>query len=147
MSHERLTVYSAEKIGGADQNVCLTFARPRHDPKPSATPVPGAMTRSLHHTASYPHSSAGVISPSRHTTSLSPVKRETGAQRMGLTHMAVSVGSEQHVDKLTGRLRRDGYAILDGPRRTGNGYHESPFASAWSPVESRFAEQRVRYVE
>jgi lactoylglutathione lyase len=59
------------------------------------------------------------------TTSLSPVKYESGAQRMGLTHIAISVGSEQHVDELTSRLRQDGYAILDGPRRTGDGYYES----------------------
>jgi len=59
------------------------------------------------------------------TTSLSPVKYEPGAQRMGLTHIAISVGSEQHVDELTSRLRRDGFAILDGPRRTGDGYYES----------------------
>lgn len=59
------------------------------------------------------------------TTTLSPVKLEPGAQRMGLTHLAMSVGSEQRVDELTGQLRRDGYSVLDGPRRTGDGYYES----------------------
>jgi lactoylglutathione lyase len=59
------------------------------------------------------------------TTAFSPVKHESAAQRMGLTHLAVSVGSEQSVDELTSRLRRDGYPILDGPRRTGDGYYES----------------------
>ena len=29
------------------------------------------------------------------------------------------------VDALTQRLRADGYRILDGPRRTGDGYYES----------------------
>jgi lactoylglutathione lyase len=59
------------------------------------------------------------------TTALAPVRHEAGAQRMGLTHLAVSLGSEQSVNELTERLRRDGYAVLDGPRRTGDGYYES----------------------
>lgn len=59
------------------------------------------------------------------TTALSPVKLEPGAQRMGITHLAFSIGSEQGVDELTDRLRRAGQSILDGPRRTGDGYYES----------------------
>ena len=48
-----------------------------------------------------------------------------GAQRRGLTHLAISVGSEAAVDALTRRLAGDGYPVLDGPRRTGDGYYES----------------------
>ena len=59
------------------------------------------------------------------TSTLSPLVIEPGAQRMGLTHLAIAVGSEQLVDKLTQQLREDGYPILDGPRRTGDGYYES----------------------
>jgi lactoylglutathione lyase len=59
------------------------------------------------------------------TTTLSPVVYEPGAQRMGFTHLAISVGSAQHVDELTSRLQSDGFAVLDGPRRTGDGYYES----------------------
>lgn len=59
------------------------------------------------------------------TASLSPVKLEKGVQRMGLTHLALSVGSELCVDELTARLKKDGYEVLDGPRRTGDGYYES----------------------
>lgn len=59
------------------------------------------------------------------TTMLSPVTHEPGAQRMGFTHLAISVGSEPRVDELTNRLRSDGYEVLDGPRRTGDGYYES----------------------
>ena len=59
------------------------------------------------------------------TTMLSPVEYEDGAQRMGLTHFAIALGSEQAVDELTRRLATDGYAVLDGPRRTGDGYYES----------------------
>jgi lactoylglutathione lyase len=29
------------------------------------------------------------------------------------------------VDELTERLREHGVAVIDGPRRTGDGYHES----------------------
>ncbi len=46
-------------------------------------------------------------------------------QRLGLAHIAFALGSEQAVDELTDRLRADGYTILDGPRRTGDGYYES----------------------
>lgn len=59
------------------------------------------------------------------TTSHSPVKLTPGAERMGLTHLAMSVGSEQGVNELTRRLEKDGYPILDGSRRTGDGYYES----------------------
>jgi lactoylglutathione lyase len=59
------------------------------------------------------------------TRMLAPVAIEAGAQRMGLTHFAVSVGSEAQVDALTTRLRDDGCTVLDGPRRTGDGYYES----------------------
>jgi lactoylglutathione lyase len=59
------------------------------------------------------------------STRLSPTPLEPGEQRMGLTHLAIAVGSDQHVDVLTRRLADDGYLILDGPRRTGDGYYES----------------------
>ena len=47
------------------------------------------------------------------------------AQFTGLIHLAISVGSQDQVDSLTARLRDDGHRILDGPRRTGDGYYES----------------------
>ena len=59
------------------------------------------------------------------TTVLHPVVMEPAAQRMGFTHMAISLGSEQLVDDLTRRIKDDGYQLLDGPRRTGDGYYES----------------------
>jgi lactoylglutathione lyase len=42
----------------------------------------------------------------------------------GFAHLAVSVGSEGAVDALAERLRADGYEVVDGPRRTGDGYYE-----------------------
>jgi lactoylglutathione lyase len=47
------------------------------------------------------------------------------AQFTGLTHFAISVGSETAVNALTERLRADGYSIVGEPRRTGDGYYES----------------------
>jgi lactoylglutathione lyase len=46
-------------------------------------------------------------------------------QLLGLAHIAFALGSEHAVDELTDRLRSGGYLILDGPRRTGDGYYES----------------------
>jgi lactoylglutathione lyase len=59
------------------------------------------------------------------SSTLNPVRHERGAQRMGLAHLAVSVGSLHSVDALTHRLRQDGFEIVDGPRHTGDGYYES----------------------
>jgi len=59
------------------------------------------------------------------TSRLSPTRYGPGVERMGLTHVALSVGSEAAVDELTARLRAEGRAVLDGPRRTGDGYYES----------------------
>ena len=47
------------------------------------------------------------------------------AQFTGLIHIAFSLGSEDNVDALTARLKEDGFEVLDGPRRTGDGYYES----------------------
>ncbi len=47
------------------------------------------------------------------------------AQFMGLTHFAISVGSEVEVNQLTERLRTDGYEVVGEPRWTGDGYYES----------------------
>jgi lactoylglutathione lyase len=59
------------------------------------------------------------------TSVLAPARLAAGAQRMGLTHLALATGSEAAVDALTARLKQDGHEVLDGPRRTGDGYYES----------------------
>ncbi|MGC1520821.1 MAG: VOC family protein [Steroidobacteraceae bacterium] len=59
------------------------------------------------------------------TRSLSLAQLAPGAERLGLAHLAISVGSERAVDELTTRLRSDGVTVADGPRRTGDGYYES----------------------
>lgn len=54
-----------------------------------------------------------------------PSQNDPLRQFTGYIHLALSVGSEQQVDALTGRLRADGFEVVDGPRRTGDGYYES----------------------
>ena len=46
-------------------------------------------------------------------------------QLRGYTHLAFSVGSAEHVDALTARLREGGYRVEEEPRWTGDGYYES----------------------
>lgn len=43
----------------------------------------------------------------------------------GWGHVALSVDSEEEVDRLTMRLVADGYRCVSGPRTTGDGYYES----------------------
>lgn len=50
---------------------------------------------------------------------------ETNHLRCGYIHMAFKVGSKEKVDKLTEKLRNDGYEIVSGPRTTGDGCYES----------------------
>lgn len=45
--------------------------------------------------------------------------------RTGYAHIAFSVGSKEQVDKLTARLKADGYDVVSRPRTTGDGYYES----------------------
>ena len=45
--------------------------------------------------------------------------------RTGFAHIAFSVGSKEKVDKLTARLKEDGFEVISGPRVTGDGYYES----------------------
>ena len=50
---------------------------------------------------------------------------EKSANRTGYAHIAFSAGSKDAVDKLTERLKSDGFEVLSGPRTTGDGYYES----------------------
>ena len=49
-------------------------------------------------------------------------------QFMGYCHLAMSVGTEVEVIRLTKQLGKDGYRILGEPRTTGDGYFESVVA-------------------
>lgn len=46
-------------------------------------------------------------------------------QFTGYIHLAFAVETEEEVDSLTARLKDDGFEVLDGPRRTGDGHYES----------------------
>jgi lactoylglutathione lyase len=45
----------------------------------------------------------------------------TPARSLGWAHLALSLGSEEAVDQAAARLAP---AVVDGPRRTGDGYYE-----------------------
>jgi lactoylglutathione lyase len=49
-----------------------------------------------------------------------------GAARemLGLAHVAIALAGEAAVDALAVELRAAGVPVLDGPRRTGDGYYE-----------------------
>lgn len=52
-------------------------------------------------------------------------KNSVEEQSTGIIHLAFSVGSEKQVDHLTQCLKGDGFRVVDGPRRTGDGCYES----------------------
>ena len=47
---------------------------------------------------------------------------------MGCAHLAMSVGSQEAVDKITARLVEDAFICSGGPRTRGDGYYESVVA-------------------
>ena len=62
-----------------------------------------------------------------HNTTWSGQTNVTG-ELLGITHLAMSVGSPEKVNKLTEKLRKHGFSILGEPRTTGDGYYESVVA-------------------
>ena len=50
---------------------------------------------------------------------------EKALARTGYIHIAFSLGSKAAVDTLTETLKHDGYAVMSGPRTTGDRYYES----------------------
>jgi len=46
-------------------------------------------------------------------------------QYEGIIHIAISVGSKEHVVEITEKLRSDEYIIVSEPQTTGDGYFES----------------------
>ncbi|SFD85638.1 VOC family protein [Thermophagus xiamenensis] len=59
-----------------------------------------------------------------HNPEIREAERNVGLT-LGLTHLAVSAGSRDQVNRLTEQLRTDGYKIIGEPRVTGDGYYES----------------------
>ena len=52
------------------------------------------------------------------------VHERAPSEQLGLAHVAITIGTEAHVDALAERLIADGFAPVSGPRRTGDGYYE-----------------------
>ena len=50
---------------------------------------------------------------------------ESTGSYFGYAHFAISVGTKEKVDQLTEALKENGCQVLDGPRKTGDGYYES----------------------
>lgn len=46
------------------------------------------------------------------------------AQHKGIIHLAFGVNSMEEVDAKAKELQQDGFSILSGPRKTGDGYYE-----------------------
>ena len=52
------------------------------------------------------------------------VSARVADEQLGLAHVALTIGDEATVDALAARLSAEGHTLLDGPRRTGDGYYE-----------------------
>jgi lactoylglutathione lyase len=50
---------------------------------------------------------------------------DPAAEKTGFTHLAFKLDGREAVDALTARLSADGFAVVGGPRVTGDGYYES----------------------
>ncbi|HLF34343.1 MAG TPA: VOC family protein [Cyclobacteriaceae bacterium] len=67
---------------------------------------------------------SGIRIELMHNPEISHETSGLGEKHTGYIHIAISTGSEKEVDILAERLKKDHYMILDGPRRTGDGYYE-----------------------
>jgi lactoylglutathione lyase len=52
------------------------------------------------------------------------VRERAAREQLGLAHVAIAVPDEAGVNALAASLHAAGVSILDGPRRTGDGYYE-----------------------
>lgn len=51
--------------------------------------------------------------------------RDKDLSRTGLAYIAFSMDFKEKVDKLTQRLKTDGYEVISNSRTIGDGYYES----------------------
>jgi len=51
--------------------------------------------------------------------------KSVGEHPLGYVHISFKVGSTEKVDELTQQLQQAGCPLLNGPRKTGDGYYES----------------------
>jgi lactoylglutathione lyase len=69
--------------------------------------------------------SSGARLELMHSNHFEGQQPENIGKQLGITHLAFSAGSKDHVNALTERLNQDGYQVLGKPRTTGDGYYES----------------------
>lgn len=50
---------------------------------------------------------------------------EKSRKRTGFIHLAFNVGRKEDVDRITEKMKKDGYEVISVPRVTGDGYYES----------------------
>lgn len=67
--------------------------------------------------------SSGARLELMHRPDISPAS--PSGERLGITHLAMSVGSKEQVDALTRQLHAAGFRVVGVPRTTGDGYYES----------------------
>lgn len=53
-----------------------------------------------------------------------PIYDPNGKQNIGLIHLAFGVDTMAEVDDKAAELANNGYKVLSGPRKTGDGYYE-----------------------
>ena len=53
------------------------------------------------------------------------VSQRSPHETLGYCHMSLSVGGQHRVDELSSHMQASGLHIVDGPRRTGDGYYEA----------------------
>lgn len=53
------------------------------------------------------------------------ITEPAGPNTLGYAHLAIALGSDEAVDRQTAAMRAAGVPVVDGPRRTGDGYYES----------------------
>ncbi len=53
------------------------------------------------------------------------IKDQGNEERIGLAHLAISLGGKVQVNAMTEQLRADGFSVIGEPRTTGDGYYES----------------------
>lgn len=51
--------------------------------------------------------------------------RSPADKQTGFIHLCFALGSKEAVDAKTEQFRKSGFAVLSGPRTTGDGYYES----------------------
>jgi lactoylglutathione lyase len=56
---------------------------------------------------------------------IADVNGEKGEALIGYSHLSIVCESEETLDERTDQLQKDGYRVIDCPRRTGDGYYES----------------------